>query len=110
MASSSPVRLLSDPNFAIFCLARTVSFAGTGVTVVVLPVLVYRLTGSSAGVASINVLDAAPYLAFGLLAGALADRLNRKKMMVASDLASTLLLASVPAAQSLHLLVPAQPF
>jgi MFS family permease len=104
------VKLLRNRAFAVFWLARTISFAGTGVTALVLPVLVYRLTGSSAGVAAINVLDAGPYLAFGLLAGAYADRLNRKKMMVTSDVGSALLLASVPAAQSLHLLAPAQPF
>lgn len=77
---------------------------------VALPVLVYRVTGSPAAVASLSAIEIVPYVVFGLLAGALADRLNRKKMMVACDGAAALLLAAVPAAAALHLLTPAQLF
>ena len=103
-------RLHRNPAFVQYWSARTISFAGTGITVVVLPVLVYRITGSPAAVAALSAIQAAPYLVFGLLAGALADRLNRKKMMVACDGAAALLLAAVPAAAALHLLVLAQLF
>ena len=94
----------------VFWSARTVSWAGTGITTVVLPVLVYRLTRSPAWVASVYAIDVAPYIAFGIFAGAVADRLNRKKIMVACDLTAALLLAAVPAAAALHLLVLAQVF
>jgi MFS family permease len=104
------VELLRNRAFVVFWLARTISFAGTGITVVVLPVLAYRLTGSPVAVASLNALEVLPYIAFGLLAGAMADRLNRKKMMVTCDLAAALVLAAAPAATALHLLEPAQVF
>jgi MFS family permease len=104
------VELLRNRAFVVFWLARTISFAGTGVTVVVLPVLAYRLTNSPAAVASLNALEVLPYIAFGLLAGAMADRLNRKKMMVTCDLAAALVLAAAPVADALHLLAPAQVF
>jgi predicted MFS family arabinose efflux permease len=104
------VGLLRNRAFAVFWLARTISFAGTGITVVVLPVLAYRLTHSPGAVASLNALEAMPYLAFGLVAGAMADRLNRKKMMVTCDLAAAAVLGAAPAAAALHLLVPAQVF
>src|SRR5215467_6418424 len=106
----APVRLYRNPAFVVYWSARTLSFAGTGITVVVLPVLVYGLTGSPAAVASLTAVQAAPYLVFGLLAGAMADRLNRKKMMVACDAAAALLLAAVPAAAALHQLALAQLF
>jgi MFS family permease len=61
-------------------------------------------------VASLTVIEAAPYLVFGLLAGAMADRLNRKKMMVVCDAAAALLLAAVPAAAALHQVALAQLF
>jgi MFS family permease len=77
---------------------------------IVLPVLVYKLTGSPAWVASVNAIEAVPYIALGLLAGAVADRLNRKKIMVACDGAAALMLAAVPAAAALHLLVLTQVF
>lgn len=94
----------------VFWSARTVSWAGTGITTIVLPVLVYRLTRSPAWVASVYAVDAVPYIAFGILAGAVADRLNRKKIMVTCDLTAAFLLAAVPAAAALHLLVLAQVF
>lgn len=102
--------LWRDPAFVVFWSARTVSFLGTGITMVVLPVLVYQMTGSPAAVAAVTALDVAPYLAFGLVAGAVADRLNRKPMMVVCDGAAALLLAAVPAAAALHVLVSAQLF
>ena len=98
--------LLKNRVFVVFWLARTISFAGTGVTVVVLPVLAYRITHSPAAVAALTVLDVGPYIAFGLVAGAMADRLNRKKMMVTCDAGAALVLCAVPVAAALHLLAP----
>jgi MFS family permease len=77
---------------------------------VVLPVLVYKLTGSATAVAAVSVLQSSPYLVFGLVAGALADRVNRKKMMVAWNGVAALLLASIPATAALHLLAMPQLF
>jgi MFS family permease len=103
-------RLYANPAFVVFWSARTISFAGTGITSVVLPVLAYRLTGSAAAVAALLVLETCPYIFFGLIAGALADRVNRKKMMVAWNGVAALLLASIPAVAALHLLTMPQVF
>jgi MFS family permease len=109
-AGASPQRLRRNRGFRLFWSARTISSAGTGVTMVVLPVLVYRLTGSPAATAALTAVEAVPYLTFGLLAGVLADRLNQRKVMVTSDVAAALLLGSVPAAAALHRLTAAQLF
>jgi MFS family permease len=103
-------RLYANPAFVVFWSARTISFAGTGITSVVLPVLVYRLTGSAAEVAALTVLETGPYIVFGLFAGAFADRVNRKKMMVAWNAVAALLLASIPAAAAAHVLTMPQVF
>jgi MFS family permease len=103
-------RLYANPAFVVFWSARTISFAGTGITMVVLPVLVYKLTGSATAVAAVSVLQSSPYVVFGLVAGALADRVNRKKMMVAWNGVAALLLASIPATSALHLLAMPQVF
>ena len=104
------MKLWRNPAFVVLWSARTISYVGTGITVVVLPVLVYSLTGSPAWVAAVSAIEAVPYIALGLLAGAMADRLDRKKIMVACDGTAALLLAAVPAAAALHLLVLAQVF
>src|ERR1700733_2051728 len=103
-------RLYANPAFVVFWSARPISFAGTGITSVVLPVLVYRLTGSAAEVAALTVLETCPYIVFGLFAGAFADRVNRKKMMVAWNAVAALLLASIPAAAAAHVLTMPQVF
>jgi MFS transporter len=94
--------------FAVFWTARTISFAGTGITMVVLPVLMYGMTHSPGWVATIGVMEFLPYLAFGLLAGAVADRVNRKKLMVGCDAAAAFLLVTVPVTAAFHRLVIAQ--
>jgi Na+/melibiose symporter-like transporter len=103
-------RLYRNPAFVVFWSARTISFVGTGITSVVLPVLVYRLTGAPSDVAALTLLATGPYIIFGLIAGALADRLDRKKMMAACNGAAALLLATVPAAAAIHRLTLAQVF
>src|SRR5882762_9191360 len=86
------MRLWRNQAFVVFWSARTISFAGTGITMVVLPVLVYGMTHSPGWVATLGLIEFLPYLSFGLLAGAVADRMNRKRIMVGCDLVAALLL------------------
>ena len=102
------MRLWRNQPFVVFWSARTISFAGAGITMVVLPVLVYGMTHSPAWVAALGVIEFVPYLSFGLLAGVVADRMNRKKIMVGCDVIAAFLLAAIPAAAALHLLGTAQ--
>lgn len=97
-------RLLRHPDFRRYLVARGLSFVGSIITLIALPVLVYRLTGSKTLTALVSGCEAAPYVLFGLLAGALTDRWNRKRVMVRADLASGVLLASVPVAHLLGVL------
>ncbi|MBP2475373.1 MFS family permease [Crossiella equi] len=97
-----------DPDFRRYLCARVVSVAGSLVTVVALPVLVYRLTGSAAWTAAVAAAEALPYLLFGLLAGALADRVDRRRLMIAVDLVNALVIASVPLLWLLEALTPWQ--
>ena len=90
--------LRGDTDFRRYLLARVISVAGTLVSLVALPVLVYQLTGSAAWTSAVAATEALPYLLFGLFAGAAADRVNRRKLMIAADLVCAVLLASVPIA------------
>lgn len=96
--------LLDDVHFRLYLGARTLSLAGTVITIIALPVLVYRVSGSAPLTAAVSLLEAAPYLLFGLFAGALADRWDRRRVMVVADLADAALMASVPVAHWLGLL------
>lgn len=96
--------LRADPDFRRYFLARLLSQAGSIVTLIALPVLVYRVSGSASLTATVVMLEAAPYVCFGLFAGALADRLDRRRLMIVADLADAVLMGSVPVAYLLDLL------
>lgn len=106
-------RLRDDPDFRRFLTARLISLAGTSVTFVALPVVVYSLSGSALLTSLVAALEAVPYLMFGLPAGALADRFDRKRLMVTADLVNAAVLATIPLASWLgaltvpHLMVAA---
>ncbi|MEV6850434.1 MFS transporter [Actinoplanes sp. NPDC051411] len=85
-----------DRDFARLWLARGVSTAGSAFTAVALPALVYAQTSSALLTSLLAAAIAAPYLVFGLVAGAQADRADRRLIMVTSDLVNAVLLASIP--------------
>jgi len=100
-SSPPPPPLRHDRDFRRYWLAREVSIAGTLVTAVALPVLVYRLSGSPSLTALITVVEGLPYLVLGLFSGALSDRLDRRRVMVAADVVAALTMASIPVAWGL---------
>jgi MFS family permease len=100
------IPLRRDPDFRRYWAARVVSLGGSLVTYLVLPVLVYRMTGDARWTALVTVSESLPYLCFGLLSGALGDRLDRRRTMVVTDLLSAGVLASIPVAHLAGVLTP----
>ncbi|MDT9595270.1 MFS transporter [Nocardioides zeae] len=82
-----------------YLASRAVAMAGNALTLVALPVLVYRLTGSATLTALMAAAETAPYLLLGLPAGALVDRWNRRRVLVGAGLGAGLLLATIPLAE-----------
>ncbi len=96
--------LWTDRAFVLFLTGRAVSLLGSVITFVALPLLVYGLTGSALQTSLLTSLGVLPYLLFGLFAGAVADRIDRRKLMVGCDLVNAALLASIPLAHTLDML------
>ena len=81
------MRLRTHPGFRLFWAASTVSDFGSEITTLALRVLVVTtLAGSSADVGLVNAARWVPYLLFGVLVGALADRVRRRPLLVGTDL------------------------
>jgi MFS family permease len=83
--------LFAVRDFRRLWTSHVVSTFGDAITSLGLLITAQRLTGSTAAVATTAVAIALPQLLFGLVAGVLVDRWDRKKVMVASDLIRAML-------------------
>ncbi len=84
--------------FRRYYILSALCYFGSGLTSVALPVYVYALTESAAVTSLAAASAGAPYLLFGLFAGALADRSDRKTVMTACSAISGAALLTIPAA------------
>ncbi len=81
---------------------------GSAVTGVVLPLVVYQITGSAAQTGALFAFRVVPYLLFGLVAGPIADRGNRRRLIIGGNLIEGTLVATIPIADLLGVLTIAQ--
>lgn len=101
--------LLRHRDFRLLWAGQTVSAVGSNVTAVALPlVAVAVLDATTFQVAVLTAAAWLPWLLAGLPAGAWVDRIRRRPVMIAADLASAALFASVPVAALLDLLTVGQ--
>jgi predicted MFS family arabinose efflux permease len=97
--------LWRNRQFSLFWVGETTSKLGTSVSTLALPlvaVLVLHATTLEVGV--LTSVAWLPWLLIGLSAGAWVDRLPLRPLMVACDLVTVVLLASVPVAAWLGVL------
>jgi MFS transporter, ENTS family, enterobactin (siderophore) exporter len=93
----------SLPDFRIMAVGQGISALGDAVSFTALPLLVLALTGSGAAMGIVAALQTLPDLLLGLPAGALADRWDRRRMMLYADVGRALLTALIPLSVALHL-------
>jgi MFS family permease len=85
-----------NSDFWKYWTGQTISNLGSSITLFALPLLVYKLTGSALNLGITTAAEFLPYLLFGLILGAWADRVNRKRMMIGTDIGRALIVASIP--------------
>jgi MFS family permease len=93
-----PVPLSRNRDFVLLWTGQAVSVFGTRVAAIAYPLLVLSLTGSPAKVGLVSFANWIPAVLFGLPAGALVDRWNRKRVMIWCDLGRAAALGSIVAA------------
>lgn len=76
----TPLRQSRD--FRLLFLAGTVFYFGAMVSYVAIPYQIYRLTGSNFAVGAIGLVELVPLVVFGLYGGALADHVDRRRLLV----------------------------
>ena len=87
--------VLRNPNFRRLYIASVASSAGASIAIVSISWLVYTTTGSALDVSYVGLAGIAPGIALGLVAGALADRYNRRRTMLLSDTSRAILMAGL---------------
>lgn len=97
--SPAPAGMLRDHDFRMLWIGETVSMTGSAATTVALPLVAVITLRTPVWV--VGVLEAAawaPFLAFGLFAGAWVDQARRRPVLQAANLTAAALFATVPAA------------
>lgn len=79
-------------NIIYFILGRGISLLGTQVYNFVLSLVVLRETGSALSFAFSLIISTIPRILFSTLGGTLADKYNRKCLIITSDIISALIL------------------
>lgn len=77
--------LLELKNFFILWGTQSISLLGSSMTGFALTLWLYEQTGSSLNTAALTICSYAPYVLMSIFAGALTDRLNKKRTMLVCD-------------------------
>ena len=89
----SPLKRSGD--FRLLYLGQMISGFGTAVTYVTLPLQMYQLTKSTVMVGLIGVAEFVPMILMAFLGGMLADRLDRRKLILATDIIMAMVLVGL---------------
>jgi len=84
----SAVRALRHRNFQLFFSGQLISLIGTWMQTVAQSWLVYKLTGSGLKLGAVAFASQIPVFLFAPLGGITADRSNRQRVVIATQLAS----------------------
>jgi MFS family permease len=85
MPGGSIVRALSHRNFRLFFVGQTLSLVGTWAQSTAMPLLVYRLTNSAALLGLVGFLAQLPSFFLTPFAGVVADRVNRRRLLLVTQ-------------------------
>lgn len=84
----TPLKISRDYRLLFF--GQLISFFGTMMTFVVVPVQVYQLTQSNLYVGLLGVAEFVPMFFLAFLGGALADSIDRRKMLRLTEIGQTI--------------------
>ena len=84
--------ILRQRNFALLWMGAVISRLGDWLLLIVLPLFVYQRTGSALATGIMFIVETLPGLCFGSLAGVFADRWDRRRTMIVTDLLRALIL------------------
>src|SRR3984957_3080405 len=104
------VRALKHRNFQLFFSGQMISLVGTWMQTVAQSWLVYKLTGSGLLLGSVGFASQIPVFLVAPIGGIVADRSNRKHVVIATQVASMILAFALAALTLTHAITVAEIF
>jgi MFS family permease len=83
-------------DFWMYFTGQLISTLGTSFTFFAIPLLIYRITGSAVNLGISMAAEMLPFLFFGLVIGAWVDRMDRKRLMVVTNILLGLVVGLIP--------------
>ncbi len=77
--------IFASQSFRRYFVGQAFSYVGDGLRLIAIPLLVFHLTKSAVSLGVTYVLEILPFALAGLIGGSLADRVDRKRLMITCD-------------------------
>ena len=96
--------IFSSRAFRQYFIGQSLSMLGDGLRTLAVPLLAYHLTHSALSTGAAFICEIVPFSVFSLVGGSLADRLDRRKLMIGCDAVRFAVMAFFAVAYWLHFL------
>jgi MFS family permease len=96
--------IFASAAFRKYYAGQTLSYLGDGLRLISIPLLAYHITHSALSTGGAFICEIAPFSIFSLIGGSFADRLDRKKLMIAADAIRFLVMAGFAVTFAFHVL------
>jgi len=94
-ATPTPLKRLLRGRFGWFFVGRTVDLAGSSMTTVALALAVLQASGRATDLGIVLAANMIPTLVLLLVGGAVADRVSRRTVLIATNLSSAVLMVAM---------------
>jgi MFS family permease len=99
---TEPLPLRRNRDFLLLQAGQLLSTFGSNMSTIAYPLLALAVTGSAAKTGYVGAVEFAPVVLLGPAAGVAADRFDRRRLMIASDVAGAAAVGALAAAVLTH--------
>jgi MFS family permease len=99
---TEPLPLRRNRDFLLLQAGQLLSTFGSSMSTIAYPLLALAITGSAAKTGYVGAVEFAPVVLLGPAAGVAADRFDRRRLMIAADVACATAVGALAAAVLIH--------
>jgi MFS family permease len=96
--------VFASRSFRRYFAGQSLSFIGDGLRLLSVPLLAYHLTHSALSTGAALICEVAPFSLFALVGGSLADRFDRRRLMIGCDAVRFIVMSLFAITYALHVL------